>query len=171
MCLLQLGSHRALNLKTVLSQNFTEFHTGQTPNFSKHKPHPHSRALQLCQTNVWLGLVRELDSEPWNFRVVPASLDFKYYLSNLDFFDLPSLHSQVLITWLKSQARAPALQPTAAKCVHMYIDLCWDQNRFRLRKCLSDGRGSPAYGAERELAFMQPIMLASSYGTEIKSEL
>lgn len=93
-------------------------------------------------------------------------------LSNLDFFDLPSLHSQVLITWLKSQARAPALHPTAAKCVHVYIDLCWDQNRFRLRKCLSDGGGEPCIrGRERERAFMQPIMLASSYGTEIKSEL
>lgn len=67
----------------------------------------------------------ELCLQAWNFNIS---------LSDLDSFDLPSLHSQVLITWLISQARAPGPQPMAAKCMHVYTDLCWDQNGFRLHR-------------------------------------
>lgn len=44
-------------------------------------------------------------------------------LSDLDSFDLPSLHVQVLITQLRSQARAPSLQSRTAKGMHGYKDL------------------------------------------------
>lgn len=111
-----------------------------------HTPEPYNSVKQMFDLIWYVNLIlshgiSELCLQVWNLNIS---------LPDLDSFDLPSLHSQVLITRLKSPASAPGLQPMAAKCVHVYIDLCWDQNGFRLRKCLSDGGGSPAHGTESQ---------------------
>lgn len=62
MCLLQLGSHRALNLKTVLIQNFTEFHSDQVPQFPlntnlTHTPEPYNSVKQMFDLILYVNLI------------------------------------------------------------------------------------------------------------------
>lgn len=134
MCLLHLGSHRAFNLN-YLQPEFHKILCWACPQFlldanSTHTPEPYNSVQQMFDLILYRNLllshgISELCLWVWNFNIS---------LSDLDSFDLPSLHSQVSITWLISQTRAPGLQPMAAKCVHVYTDLCCDQNEFRLHR-------------------------------------
>lgn len=85
-----------------------------------HTPEPYNSVKQMFDLILYVNLIlhhgiSKLCLHVWNLNIS---------LSDLDSFDLPSLHAQVLITWLKAQARAPSLQSMTAKCVHVYKDLC-----------------------------------------------
>jgi hypothetical protein len=82
-----------------------------------HTPESYNSIKCMLDLILYVNLIlshgiSELCLQVWNLNIS---------LPDLDSFDLLSLHSQVLIIWLKSQART--LQPRAAKCVHVYIDL------------------------------------------------
>lgn len=96
-----------------------------------HTPEPYNSVKPMFNLILYVNLIlrhgiSKLCLQVWNLNIS---------LSDLDSFDLPSLHAQILITRLRSQARAPSLQPRTAKWVHRYKDLYWDQNGFRLYTC------------------------------------